>query len=48
VFAGAFGWLPKWVRADDPRPPRQFADEICNLLASGLAGAPTKSEQEQT
>jgi AcrR family transcriptional regulator len=47
VFAGAFGWLPKWVRADDPRPPRQFADEICNLLASGLAGAPTKSKQEQ-
>jgi len=47
VFAGAFGWLPKWVRADDPRTPRHFADEICNLLASGLAAAPATSEQER-
>ncbi len=47
VFAGTFGWLPKWVRADDPRTPRQFADEICNLLAFGLAATPMKSEQEQ-
>ena len=46
VFAGTFGWLPKWVGADEPRPPRQFADEICSLLASGLGAAPTKSDQE--
>lgn len=47
VFAGTFGWLPKWVRADDPRPPRRFADEICNLLASGLAAPPSNPDPER-
>lgn len=46
VFAGTFGWLPKWVRSDDLRQPRQFADEICNFLAFGLAAKPQDPEEE--
>jgi len=34
--AGAFGWLPKWLPPDDPRGPRQLADEISNLYFRGL------------
>ena len=46
VFAGTFGWLPKWVRPDDPRPPRRFADELCNFLALGLAADARPSDLE--
>ena len=34
--AGVFGWIPKWRRPDDPRTPRQLADEIVALFARGL------------
>ncbi len=34
--AGPFAWLAKWLPADDPRSPRQLADEICMLYFKGL------------
>jgi AcrR family transcriptional regulator len=41
--AGAFGWLPKWLPPDDPRSPRQLADEISDFHRLGL-GAETQQE----
>ncbi|MCC7267292.1 MAG: TetR family transcriptional regulator [Caulobacteraceae bacterium] len=37
IGAGAFGWLPKWVAPDDPRPPARFGDEIVALFTFGLS-----------
>jgi AcrR family transcriptional regulator len=34
--AGAFGWIPKWLPENDPRPPRAVADEIVALFVRGL------------
>ena len=34
--AGAFEWLPKWFRADDPRRDGALADEIVTLFIRGL------------
>lgn len=34
--AGVFGWIPKWRRDDDPRPPHAIADEIVALYVRGL------------
>jgi AcrR family transcriptional regulator len=36
IGAGPFAWLAKWLPPDDPRSPRQLADEICALYAKGL------------
>ncbi len=47
VFAGTFGWLPKWVPPNDPRSPRRFADEICRFLAHGLGAGPPSFPQER-
>ncbi len=41
VSAGAFGRLRKWLRLNDPRTPRQLADEITAFLGLGLATNPT-------
>jgi AcrR family transcriptional regulator len=38
--AGAFGWLPKWLSPDDPRSPRQLADEISDFHLLGLGAEP--------
>ena len=37
VSAGIFLWLPKWLPADYPLSPRQIADEVCDVIAYGLA-----------
>ena len=37
VSAGIFLWLPKWLPADYPLSPRQIAEEICDVVAYGLA-----------
>ena len=37
VAAGIFLWLPKWLPADYPLSPRQIAEEICDVVAYGLA-----------
>ena len=37
ICAGAFGWLPKWLPDDRMDDPMRIADEICGLLARGLA-----------
>ncbi len=34
--AGAFEWLPKWFRADDPRRHAALAQEIATLFIRGL------------
>ncbi|HKD20503.1 MAG TPA: TetR/AcrR family transcriptional regulator [Rhizomicrobium sp.] len=34
--AGAFEWLPKWFRADDPRRDGALAQEIVTLFVRGL------------
>ena len=34
--AGAFEWLPKWFRADDPRAKSALAKEIVTLFIRGL------------
>ena len=34
--AGAFEWLPKWFRADDPRAKSALAREIVALFVRGL------------
>jgi AcrR family transcriptional regulator len=39
IAAGAFGWIPKWLPADDPRGRFQIADEICTVLTNGLSRA---------
>jgi len=38
ICAGAFGWLPKWLPADQKRTRFQIADEICSVLRNGLQG----------
>ncbi len=38
--AGAFGWIPKWLPADDARAPSEIAREILALLTRGLASLP--------
>lgn len=37
IFAGAFGWIPKWRLEDDPRSPQVLADEMCRIIQTGLA-----------
>ncbi len=37
VAAGIFLWLPKWLPADYQLSPRQIADEVCDVIAYGLA-----------
>jgi AcrR family transcriptional regulator len=37
ICAGAFGWIPKWLPADDTRTRFEIADEICTMLANGLS-----------
>lgn len=37
ISAGAFSRLRKWVPDNDPRSPRQLADEITTFLGLGLA-----------
>ncbi|HZC15773.1 MAG TPA: TetR/AcrR family transcriptional regulator [Caulobacteraceae bacterium] len=39
ICAGAFGWIPKWLPADDTRTRFEIADEICAVLANGLSAA---------
>lgn len=34
--AGVFSWIPKWRSEDDPRTPRQIADETVALFVRGL------------
>jgi AcrR family transcriptional regulator len=34
--AGLFAWVPKWLPQDDPRSPRELADEICAIDFQGL------------
>ncbi len=36
LSAGAFQWLPKWFRLDDPRAPHALAEEIVTLFIKGL------------
>lgn len=36
ICAGAFGWIPKWLPADNPRTSFEIADEICTALRNGL------------
>jgi AcrR family transcriptional regulator len=40
ISAGAFGRLRKWLPRNDPRAPRQLADEITAFLGLGLATDP--------
>ena len=39
ICAGAFGWIPKWLPADDTRTRFEIADQICTVIANGLSGA---------
>lgn len=36
ICAGAFGWLPKWLPADNKWSAMEMGDEICTLLLKGL------------
>jgi hypothetical protein len=35
--AGAFLWLPKWLPESYPLSPPEIADQLCDLLAFGVA-----------
>ena len=37
VSAGAFLWLPKWLPENYPLSPPAIADQLCDLLAFGVA-----------
>lgn len=37
LSAGAFGWIPKWLPEDRENDGVAIADEICRLIALGLA-----------
>ncbi len=37
IYAGAFGWIPKWLPADNARTSFEIADEICTALRNGLS-----------
>lgn len=37
IFAGAFGWIPKWLEPSDPRTPMDIADEICAVIFRGIS-----------
>lgn len=37
IFAGAFGWIPKWLDPSDSRTPMSIADEICAVIFRGIS-----------
>jgi AcrR family transcriptional regulator len=36
ISAGAFGWIPKWLKPDNGRSAFEVADEICTAIRNGL------------
>ena len=36
MTAGAFGWIPKWLKPDNGRSAFEIADEICTAIRNGL------------